>query len=515
MSNASPDIKTSSRWFSGLNIIKSCLYVVYSTVLLFPILSTPLVADDFSAPFYQVFSEGFGVTAAVKSGWYNAYGGVNFRILGMPFGSFIHFLYVDLAGRFQIPISTSYFITKLVLYLGIGIVSSSVCGELLRLAGKTLSRWSVLFVSSTVIFVSLQNHGMWSNDPVSGYPLAGFGSVILGLSVLAYSLKSVRLGITRSRIAGLTILTTVSVLYYELNVGIILGVAPLLALAALRSAPDVSISLFSKIKKLTIVSIPCVVPALALGWGRIVSGSTTQLYTGTSIRLGSRAVSTFLSGMISTLPGSAWALSKEFLGGSIGRLAGVFPIVGLIAVVTLMFLYSESQQKRERQRSDRWLLIAGLISLLLFWFVGVGVQSVTAKVQDESPRIGYVYTYYAIGATVVALLISLIILYFGSSLRLKTTTVTVGLALLIIGTCQLTVNWRLMDKMNASLEPNRALIAAFSSQSDIPHRCRVLLVWTGGGWPSYYEDGMTKGLQAAYLHYHGEKFCPNFVMPMP
>jgi hypothetical protein len=198
MSNASPDIKTSSRWFSGLNIIKSCLYVVYSTVLLFPILSTPLVADDFSAPFYQVFSEGFGVTAAVKSGWYNAYGGVNFRILGMPFGSFIHFLYVDLAGRFQIPISTSYFITKLVLYLGIGAVSSAVCSELLRLAGKTLSRWSVLFVSSTVIFVSLQNHGMWSNDPVSGYPLAGFGSVILGLSVLAYSLKSVRLGITRS-----------------------------------------------------------------------------------------------------------------------------------------------------------------------------------------------------------------------------------------------------------------------------------------------------------------------------
>ena len=356
---------------------------------------------------------------------------------------------------------------------------------------------------------------MWSNDPVSGYPLAGFGSVILGLSVLAYSLKSVRLGITRSRIAGLTILTTVSVLYYELNVGIILGVAPLLALAALRSAPDVSISLFSKIKKLTIVSIPCVVPALALGWGRIVSGSTTQLYTGTSIRLGSRAVSTFLSGLISTLPGSAWALSKEFLGGSIGRLAGVFPIVGLIAVVTLMFLYSESQQTRERQHSDKWLLIAGLISLLLFWFVGVGVQSVTAKVQDESPRIGYVYTYYAIGATVVALLISLILLYFGSSLRLKTTTVTVGLVLLIVGTCQLTVNWRLMDKMNASLEPNRALIAAFSSQSDIPHRCRVLLVWTGGGWPSYYEDGMTKGLQAAYLHYHGEKFCPNFVMPMP
>jgi len=515
MSNASPDIKSSSKWFSGLNIIKSCLYLAYSTVLLFPILSTPLVADDFAAPFYQFDSARPGAISAIKHGWNNAYGGVNFRLLGMPLGSFIHFLYVDLASRLGIQISTSYFITKLVVYLGIGIIGAVVCGELLRLAGKTLSLWSVLFVSSTVIFVLLQNHGMWSNDPVSGYPLAGFGSVILGLAVLAYSLKSIRLGITRSRMTRLTILTTASVLYYELNVGIIVGVAPLLALAALRGAPDTSFSFISKIKRLMIVAIPCVVPALALGWGRIVSGSSTQLYGGTTIRLDSRAVDTFLSGIISTLPGSAWALSKEFLGGSIGLLAGVFPIVGLIAVVTFMFLYSESQQTKERQRSDRWLLTAGLISLLLFWVIGVGVQSVTAKVQDESPRIGYVYTYYAIGATVVALLVSFVVLYFGSSSRLKTTTVVVALALMFLGLFQLSINWSLMDKMHATLEPNRALLVAFSEQPEIPHRCQALLAWTYGPWPDYYEKGMIDGLQAAYSHYHQEKFCPNFERPTP
>ena len=243
MSNASPDIQTSSKWFSGLSVIKSFLYMAYSTVLLFPILSTPLVADDFAAPFYQFNSAGPGAVSALKYGWNNAYGGVNFRILGMPFGTFIHFLYVDLASRFGVQITTSYFITKLAVYLGIGIVTGMLCGELLRLIGKVLSNWTVLFVSSTVIFVSIQNHGMWSNDPVSGYPLAGFGSVIFGLAVLACSLRTVRLGISASRIAGLTILTTTSVLYYELNVGIIIGVAPLLAIATLRSAPGASLSL--------------------------------------------------------------------------------------------------------------------------------------------------------------------------------------------------------------------------------------------------------------------------------
>ena len=515
MSNVSLDMPTSSRWYSGLNIIKSFLYMAYSTVLLFPILSSPLVADDFAAPFYQFKSIGFGITPAVKYGWNNAYGGVNFRILGMPFGSVIHFLYVDFAGRFGIRISTSYFITKLVIYLGIGIVTAWVCNELLRLAGKRLSQWTVLFVSSTVVFVSLQNHAMWSNDPVSGYPLAGFGSVILGLAVLGFALRTVRIGVNTFRITVLTIITTASVLYYELNVGMIMGIAPLLAISALRRTPSKQSSFFSKSKNLVIVSIPCVIPALALLWGRILSGSSSQSYGGTTIRLGSRALHTFLNGMISTLPGSAWPLSREILGGSVGFLAGVLPIALLIVLVVTMFLYSETQLKKENQNFNVWLVAAGVGSLLVFWFAGVGVQSVTTKVQNESPRIGYVYTYYAIGATVVALLISLAILYFGSSLRMKTSTVVVALVLTVVASCQLTVNWRLMDKMHAALEPNRALLVAFSSDATVPYRCRALLDWSNGGWPDYYEEGMIAGVQSAYRHYHREEFCPGFVRPMP
>ena len=72
-----------------------------------------------------------------------------------------------------------------------------------------------------------------------------------------------------------------------------------------------------------------------------------------------------------------------------------------------------------------------------------------------------------------------------------------------------------MDKMYASLEPNRALLAAFSSQATVPYRCRALLDWSNGGWPDYYEEGMIEGLQAAYRHYHREEFCPGFVRPMP
>jgi hypothetical protein len=489
--------------------------MAYSTILLFPILSNPLIADDFAAPFYQFDAAGFGATSAVKYGWNNAYGGVNFRIIGMPFGSLINFLWVDLAGRFGIQISTSYFITKLGIYLGVGIVAAWVCNQLLQLAGKMLSQWTVLFVTSTVTFVSLQNHALWSNDPVANYPLAGFGSVILGLVVLGYSLRTATLGITSRRIAVLTVLTTTSVLYYEINVGIVMGIAPLLAISGIRRALGEQSSFFSKSKNLVFVSIPCVIPALVLLWGRNLSGSAAQSYGGTTIRLGVRSLQTFLNGMISTLPGSAWVLSKETLGGSVGFIAGVLPIVTLLVLVVTVFLYSESHLAKQMQSFDVWLFATGFIALLIYWFVGVGVQSITVKVQDESQRIGYVYTYYAVGATVVALLISMAILYFGSSLRMKTSTVVVTLFLTVVASCQLTINWRLMDKMYAVLEPNRALIAAFSSQASIPYRCRALLDWSSGGWPDYYEVGMIEGLQNAYTHYHREEFCPDFVRPMP
>jgi uncharacterized protein YacL len=219
--------------------------------------------------------------------------------------------------------------------------------------------------------------------------------------------------------------------------------------------------------------------------------------------------------MISTFPGSAWVLSKEQFGGTGNMLAVVVPIVVMLVIVVITFLYMESQQKREKSNVDVSLATSGMIALVVFWFVGVGVQSITTKVQDESPRIGYVYTYYAIGATVVGLLISLSILYFGSSLRMKASTVVIAIILTVVATCQLTVNWRLMDKMYAALEPNRALLVAFSSQAPIPHRCRALLDWTNGGWPDYYEEGMIQGLQAASRHYHHEEFCPGFVRPMP
>jgi hypothetical protein len=473
-----------------------------------------VVSDDFAAPFYQFRTAGFGATAALKYGWNNSYGGVNFRIIGMPVGSLVHFLYVDLAGRFGIRMSTSYFLTKLAVFLGVGITMAWICHQLLTLAGKKFSGWTTLFVSSSILFVSLQNHAIWSNDPVASYPLAGFASVILGLACLGITLTLFRKGLTLSRLAFLTVATTTSVLYYEINVAIIIGIAPLLTFVALNPMEGQVLSVRNKLVRMSQVAIPCAMPAIALIYGRILSGSSTQSYGGTTIRLGRVAIHTFQNALASTLPGSSWNLSREQLGGSVGLVMWIIPITVILVSVNTFFL-SHPEESKKPDRFQNLGLGTGLFALFCFWTIGVAIQSVTVKVQDESPRIGYVYTYYAIGAVVAAMFLSFIFLYFFSTLQSKSVTVVIVSIFSIFSFVQLTMNWRLMEKMNSSLIPNRELLVAFSSQADVPYRCRALLDWSNGPWPDYYEDGMILGLQSAYLHYHGEQFCPNFERPRP
>jgi hypothetical protein len=247
----------------------------------------------------------------------------------------------------------------------------------------------------------------------------------------------------------------------------------------------------------------------------MLSDTAAQTYSGTTIRLGERATSTFLDGLLSTFPTSSWGLSMEQLGPNYDLQPSWLSLTIIVLVFFTIFLHREVQGWQSKIKLNPLMFTFGVLSLVIYWFVGLAIQSITVKVQDESPRVGYVYTYYAIGSTVVAILISLAFLYFGVLLRTRVVRLSFTLALMFLGLFQMSINWSLMDKMHATLEPNRALLVAFSEQPDIPHRCQALLAWTYGPWPYYYEQGMVDGLQAANLHYHGEKFCPNFVMPMP
>ncbi len=154
-----------------------------------------------------------------------------------------------------------------------------------------------------------------------------------------------------------------------------------------------------------------------------------------------------------------------------------------------------------------------LASPLTFMLLAAAVQTGTQKVQDEAPRVGYVYNYYAVGATAWALVIVLAIVFAPRwctlwPVRRLAVVLAVGFVSL-----QLMINWNITIRFNELTYPSRQLLVAFSEQLPEVERCSALQGWTLGSWPDYYEDPMVAGLQSAYEYFHDEQFCTGFVRP--
>ena len=141
------------------------------------------------------------------------------------------------------------------------------------------------------------------------------------------------------------------------------------------------------------------------------------------------------------------------------------------------------------------------------------LQASTQKVQDESPKIGYVYNYYAIGATALAVIVGLLVVAAPRRWNQPYVRLGLGAVLITFVAVQSLVNWNITVRFNEGTFANRQLLVTFSEGRTVEDRCSALTTWTSGAWPEYYEQFMIEGLQDSYRHFHGQDFCPGFVAP--
>jgi hypothetical protein len=258
------------------------------------------------------------------------------------------------------------------------------------------------------------------------------------------------------------------------------------------------------------LQIPQIIIGLYVVVGRFITGQNAATYAGTTVRLDSNFVPTLTNAMISSLPGSSWILSRDFLGGSVAM--SIRATVIAFTIIFAVLVYAKRTQIQHLVEGTNRFLASGMVFVVSFyWIFGTALQSMTIKVQDESPRIGYVYTYYAIGSSVFALVATIAILSINWN-RIRPNiqvflTVFVSFFLLI----QLTINWRLSEQLRASFVPNAQLTKVFTHQYPENERCEALRNWTAGNWPEYYESEMVAGLQTSYFYFHGVSFCNSFV----
>lgn len=482
--------------------VRWALFFLSSWCLLYPILVTPLVADDFLNPFLQYSTTQGGYWDSIVFGWDAAFNGASMRLSGNVIGALINNLWLDLAGNSLVSLSTFYAIQKFLVFILCGFSLSYFYGALLISLGRKITLYKRTVLCSFVFFSTLQIHGLWSNDPVSSYPMSGFMVAAIGFFLLGWAAHT-SLRPTKFRVLALSVSCVVSVLYYEILAGV--GVLTFLVLLSSISRMNLSRSL----GRIVFLAAPAIATFLTMTISRMHTATQSENYGGTHIVLGDKALKTFIFGLLSSLPASAWRITTQFLDGGVTlKLVSVATLI-LVVVVGLREFPTISDFARTSRTKNRFLFSSLILSLIGFWFFAVGLQSLTEKVQNETGKLGYVYTYYAIGSASAAVLIALSVVFISQkSLNFRITFFT---CFLLFATIQGSITWRISEQMSNSLIPNRSLLAAFSNFDTVPKRCQALRNWSAGNWPTYYEDGMILGLQEASLGFHQEPFCPDFV----
>ncbi len=482
-------------------------YVALSWLYLRPILLTTVVADDFVNPFNQFTQSGLSLTELIRDGWSSAANAGHINFVGQITGGFVNTSANVLMAVAGVRYSTVYAGFKLV---GLILAAVSGAGFLWRAsaaAGRPIGVWRARVAVSVLLFSSLQLHIAWSNDPVGSYPASGFASAAIGFLVLSCGLDALRFdSVRRSAVAGA--LGALSVWYYEINVAAVVAVVPLLAWwwwCAARPTHG-----RSGVRLITHASLLLVAPGVAVLASRVLMAPTSGQYTGTQVSLTSGLLASVRQGLLSTLPGAAWPLSREWLDAPV-FVRAVPLVIMLVATVTVVLL------------ARRWPLPAGkasmrasalfVVSATVYMVGATAVQSATQKVQDESPRVGYVYNYYAIGATALAVIVVLLVLMLPPVMNRSPMRVVASAIIITFATVQLLVNWNITIKFNAATAPNRQLLVTYSERRPVEERCQALWDWSAGGWPDYYELFMIDGLQDSYGYFHDEPFCPGFVRP--
>ena len=479
------------------------LYLGLSALFLRSILTTTIVADDFANPFQQLISVGMSPWEMVRYAWRATSSVGHFNYLGQIIGSLYTGGTVWLASEFGIRFSTMYAALKFAMLVGTAVAGSAVLRQVCAYLGSPIDAWRNRILVSAIFFSTLQLHMAWSNDPVGSYPLSGYASAILGLAALGLGINAVRVKRRWTpTLAGLA--GTAALLYYEINVAVV-GAVGLFAFVnaiavgrggrwreGLRLAPA--------------VVIPSVVVVFLQGRASAASAN----YGGTSVRL-EEMVPTFWRSLMSSLPGSAWQLSREFLGFTVALRSNALAIL-VVVVAVVVTLAAIIQPVPDPPSPPPWKLAAAVAGPVAYWVGATLIQASTAKVQAEAARIGQVYNYYAIGSIVVAMMLALAFhLYVHRVPHLLRPALIVGIAAFVLAQFMLT--WNVAEQFNARTPANRNLLVAYTEHWPMEERCEALLRWSEVPWPEYYEVAIIRGMEIGYMRFQGESFCDGFVRP--
>jgi hypothetical protein len=465
------------------------------------VLSTVVVADDLIGPFSMYVSAGSGFMDHLRVSWDAASYG-HFNYVGQIIGGVVNWTWMQLMLH-GVRFSTIYFLTKLLVFTAVVYSAASMITAIGQLWAVQMNRARLrLFIALSMI-ATLQLHLVWSNDPVASYPMSGYASVVIGLIALrlcARALNNPKSWVS-AILAALSLL--IAVLYYEMNIALIPAIATLGFTYALSNKERRS----NALRILLRLSMIYVIPTLIVVELQRQNAGESVVYEGTAIRLSGSMLTTFAKLTVSSLPYSSWHLASDWVGDfpGINQHVLTLSVFVLIAATTIGVVLRRGHTPLH-PHTTWW----GIPMLVIYWLAATGIQASTVKVQNEAIRIGYVYNFYAVGSVVVTIILALLMYAFFIKSRRKRASIPVVVGFLVLCLGQIHVNESIQEKHFKMLPQSRNLLVSFSEQWPLAKRCFWLEEWLKMGWPDYYSNSMTTGLERSYSDEFNQPFCGRF-----
>jgi hypothetical protein len=496
-----------------MNRTRPLLWAALGTLLLglgaLPAARVPIVGDDFQALFETYAIADGSLLGVLDFGWNAGMRAGHFNPVGQALGALHHFTLYSVSADLGIPPQLwDVAVGTTLMWLAV-LAATTVLVHGLSYAGLTprLGFWPAFALLAGVTAVTVQLHP-WSNDPVTTYLPAGWGSAVIGFTLLGLALRACLPG--RTGWADYVLIGAVAlfaVMYYEMLVGMIAGTAVVYAGTILRgrrrgNRPQV-------VRALVLTGVGVVLPAVVFIGGRLLAApAESSGYTGTALSVGPDAAYTWWVAMVGAVPTGGWRYLIENGGGRIpiNTRSGLFAIALLIGALVLMAAW-----RRLPVVTGGWskAALVPIGAVLGTWAATTATHTTTKKYIDEINEPGQVYLYYAVGVLCVALLLAAVAV---TLLPRAGATVRSG-GLLVLGAfiaVQAPLNWHLATISAEAYSINRNLSTA-GADADVPPdiRCDTLLTWAERPWPQYYLDAVVEDTQENFLRVHGEPFCPD------
>lgn len=492
--------------------LRATLWAALGTALIgagmVPAARVPILGDDFQALF-ETYTRGHGSFAtAVGYGWRAGMQAGHFNPVGQAIGAAYHYTVFALSASLELPPQLFAALADAALVWLTLLAATTVLVQGLRYAGVTprVPFWPGFACLAAITAATLELHP-WSNDPVSSYLPAGWGSAVVAFAILGLALRAAQWGRTSwVDVVLAAAIGVFAVLYYEMLVGAVAGAAVVYAAGILRARSHRDRRQF--VHLLALFGAGVVLPAVVFVCCRMSAVPQAKSnYTGTAVSLGPGALHTLYVATIGAVPGGGW----RYLSGSAGpsrltQAAGLYTLAIIAGVVALVLAWG----RRPRLRG-RWTRTAAvpILAVLVTWGATTATHATSEKYITEIRSPGQVYLYYVVAVICVALLLATFFLVVAP--RLRPGIRTAGLVVVGAYLCfQLPLNWHLSQVSAAAYSANRNLATAAAESSVPPQvRCDTLLAWAQRPWPQYYRDAVIRDVQNDFRLAHGTAFCPD------